>query len=122
MFQILFFIKTVFLTFVVVFLLQIKIGESTLEQKAFHFIQSSRILEPLRETSSHAVTFLRIQSRKVSSLFSTRINESWSASQIPGQRHLGLSLERSRQFLESQAEKQRLKEQELRHSNGELEY
>lgn len=110
MFQILFFVKTLVLTFVLVFFLQIKIGEFTLEEKAHSFIQNSTLLEPLRETTDYAVTFLRLQGRRISGLFKHKIDKQWSASQIPGQRHLGLTLERSKTFLKEQVEKKKASE------------
>ncbi len=62
----LFVIKTLTLTVILVVVLQIEWGENTLEETAMDFVHESRLLEPLREASQGAHLVIKNSWKSVS--------------------------------------------------------
>lgn len=59
MMDFLFFVKTIFLTIAIVLLMQIQIGERSLENHAMSFVQSSMVVAPLNSVARGAAKFIR---------------------------------------------------------------
>lgn len=59
MMDVLFFLKTLALTIVFVLLLQIKIGEKSIETHAHDFVQTSSLVEPLNQAAFGAAQLIR---------------------------------------------------------------
>ena len=54
-----FFVKTFLIGLVAIILMQLKVGESTVETHAISFVQSSAIVEPLRAVADGGAKALR---------------------------------------------------------------
>jgi uncharacterized metal-binding protein len=67
MMDFLFFVKTFFLTVAVVVLMQVNIGEKSLESHAMTFVQSSAIVAPLNGVAKGAAKLARDITQTVSS-------------------------------------------------------
>ena len=55
MINFLFILKTLAITLLIIFIMQIEVGHDTLEDKAMYVLQDSAIVEPLRDVSSGAI-------------------------------------------------------------------
>lgn len=77
MFDFLFFIKTLVMTFVLVAFLQVRVGQDTLEWHATHFIQTSAITEPLRQVAIGGSKLVRDGFNFVSREINARVQGSW---------------------------------------------
>lgn len=105
MFHFIFVAKTLAVTLVLVVLLQIRIGETTLEQKAMFFIHDSPIVEPLREVADGSVRAIRNGFRGFLDQLGQKGKSLWSSEDQPGKRSLGIQIERSQAYLKEQAQK-----------------
>ncbi len=84
--DLLFMIKMVIYTFLIVMVMQIKVGNTTLEEKVIHMTHESKMAHLFQTTAQSAATFAGQQlNRWTGSLNSNFINKH-KASQIPGQR------------------------------------
>ena len=110
----LFFITRIFiLTCIAVVLLQIKVGDKTLEQRSLDWVATSEAGHYLQEVSDGTIKFLyqgwSKLTEKFSDNFSAKLN--WNKENTPGYRHLKFQLERSQEYVKEKA--QRIKESEL---------
>ena len=103
--DLLFFIKTIVLTLVVIMLLQIKVGEHTLEQRATTWARKSAVAASLQEVAHGGVLALRDGWRKFYGLFSGEVKNILKSDEAPGNRSLGISFERSKKYFQEKAEK-----------------
>lgn len=103
--DLLFFLKVIFITALVVVLMQIRIGKNTLEERATLWAQDSIVMEPLNQVAAGGVIFIRETWKKLTSGINTKFTKSLNRDQIPGSRTLGIKLERSKQFLKENAQK-----------------
>src|SRR5690606_34334297 len=67
MMDLMFFIKTLVLTLLVVMLLQIEVGGKSLETQAMSFMHDSQVTRPLNDVASGAAELVRDLAKKISS-------------------------------------------------------
>lgn len=84
--DLLFLLKMTVYTVVIVILMQVKIGPTTLEQKVIEWTHHSQLAGVLQNVASGATTFVGVQYRNLTGHVKSRFVERNSASQIPGQR------------------------------------
>ncbi|MFK8136818.1 MAG: hypothetical protein AB8E15_00530 [Bdellovibrionales bacterium] len=92
-------IKATIITVVLVGLMQIKVGQHTIEQKAYNWIKSSYLVAELNQVSQGAIIAMREVFQGVSGTLSQEVREQFSSSNAPGNRELLPTLKRSGQFL-----------------------
>lgn len=100
-----FLIKTLIGTFVIVVLLQIKVGNSTVEHYVMDWIHNSEMAEPIQEAAHGGVVFIRESWKKLTAGIDTGFSKSLNRDNIPGSRSLGISMERSKAYLREQAQR-----------------
>ncbi len=81
-----FIIKMAIYTFIIVIIMQIKVGTTTLESRVIELTHRSEVGQSLQKVAESAAAVIGIQYRKVASHFKGRYFERNSSSQIPGQR------------------------------------
>lgn len=114
MFNLFFMIKTLILTFVILVIMQVRVGEFTLEQRAMFFVHDSPVVEPLREVAEGSTRAVRNWLRGISQQIGKSGKALWSSEDQPGNRNLGVHIKRSQAFLKEQAEKaKRIAEEEI---------
>jgi len=84
--EVFFVIKTFIITFVFVLILQVKIGEQTLDQRIHTSIQASKLVAPIEETVRGGVLFIEHSYHKVLSLFNTSLKQKINGDHAPGSR------------------------------------
>lgn len=94
------FLQTLFFTLIVIVLLQIKIGESTLEQKTIQWYRTSNLVAPIQEVANGGAKLVRDIVNKVASSLDIQLFEKMKNQ--PGQRDVQFQLERSKRYLEEQ--------------------
>jgi hypothetical protein len=102
--DLIFLLKIMGLTFVVVIILQIKVGEDTLEDRAMRFVAQSSLMAPVQDVADGLVVFLRQNFRDLTSKFKDNIAKPFKKEEAPGNRSLGVQLQRSQAVLQKQAE------------------
>lgn len=108
-----FFLKAVIITFILLSVLQVKVGEETLEEKALTFVHSSSYAKPIQEVSQGAVTFITQIWRKATHSLSSKYMKNFSDKEAAGRRALRFQVERSEKFLKEKA--RQLREAENQH-------
>lgn len=103
--QIFFFMKALVMTLIFVFLLQIRVGQSTIEEHTVHWFQASAFSQPLGEVAQGGVVVIRNLWNRLTSGIQTKFWESTENINKPGMRELKFKLERSRKYLAEKAEK-----------------
>ena len=95
--------KMLIMTTVVVFFMQIQIGKQTLEKHSLAWIRTSPLIGQLQEVADGAVILITKiygeATAKLSSSFRSRIDPN----NQPGNRHLNLKLERSKEYIQKKA-------------------
>lgn len=81
-----FIIKMAIYTFIIVVIMQVKVGSTTLESRVIELTHRSEVGQSLQKVAESAAAFIGIQYRKAASHFKGRYFERNSSSQIPGQR------------------------------------
>lgn len=102
-----FFFKTIIMTAVFVLLLQIKIGDSTLEQRSMIWIQNSIVVDNLRSVASGAVKALSHGFRGVKSVFDTNMSRIFGSENEPAARISKFTFSRSEGALRAQDERRK---------------
>ena len=97
--------KAMFLTVVVVIVLQVKVGDYTLEEKAKIYALNSPMAEPLMEVAKGGAKVITHGWGKLLSLMGNNISDFFNGDRTPGKRSLQLDLDRSKKYLEEAAEK-----------------
>lgn len=101
MFDFLFFIKTLLASLLVVAFLQIKIGETTMEEHATDWIRTSVLTMPLQGVAAGGVQIIRDSTRWVSRQVQTKTKSLFGAKpESPGERVQSLKVERSEKYRE----------------------
>jgi hypothetical protein len=100
-----FLVKVTVVTLFVVLLMQVKIGESTLEERSRAWVATSPMVGVLQEVADGAVLLLAEGYQKVSQTMTDRFSGKVNKEDQPGYRTLKLQVERSRAVLERQVEK-----------------
>ncbi len=102
MFQLISIVKSLVLTLFIVLLLQVKVGDSTLEERAVFWFRSSPLVRPMQRVVDGGVRVLQQSFGRLTGLFD------WSLKgqlrQQPGHRDLNFQLERSRKYIRERAE------------------
>lgn len=98
MFSLISFIRTLAMTLVVVVLLQIKIGEFTLEQRAVDWYRTSSLTQPVQDVANGGAKLVRDILNKVAN--GLKIDLFDKVADRPGRRDLGIRLERSQQYIQ----------------------
>jgi hypothetical protein len=94
--SILFIFKTLIITAVVVVFMQVKWGNNTIENEAYHFLTSSSVIVPIENVADSAVVLVRNTWRKMTGIFNNKFSEKLQSENQPGQRHLQFTIERSK--------------------------
>ena len=81
-----FIIKMAIYTFIIVVIMQVKVGSTTLETKVIELTHRSEVGQSMQKVAESGAEFVAIQYRKLASHFQSRYFERNSSSQIPGQR------------------------------------
>lgn len=106
------------MTLVVIVLLQIKIGDSTLEQRTIQWYRTSDLAAPIQQVANGGARIVRDVLNKVADSVNFQLFE--DVKNRPGSRDLGLKLERSKKFLEQQTKRAAKKiQQELKEEKPE---
>lgn len=103
--NLMFFVRCLFITAVFIILMQVRVGEITLEEKAMSWMSSSLVIEPIQQVADGAVKIIRDSIRKVSSGFKTNFWQSISSEKSPGTRQMEFDLNRSKAYLEEKTRK-----------------
>lgn len=103
--DILFFIKMIVFTVVFILMMQIKIGPTTVEQKALHWIHTTSIMKPVHEVAQGGVIALKSLWNDVVSSIDSNVKKTFNSDNVPGKRSLGIELKRSQAYLKQAAEK-----------------
>ena len=104
-------------TAIVVLLMQIHIGETTIERHAEQFIRQSSILEPIRQISEGGFILMKNAYRKTMIVVDSFVTKQFRAENSPGQRKL-VEIKRSLAF---QKEQERKLEEQSNNSDYESE-
>lgn len=105
--DIFFAIRMLVVTIVIAVLMQIKIGDMTLETHAHSWVQSSSAVESLREIAQGGVRMIRVGYKTVVNLIDAKVGAGFNRDQMAGSRSLSLGLERSAAFEKEQEAKRR---------------
>ena len=112
------FLQPLIMTLVVIVLLQIKIGDSTLEQRTIQWYRTSDLAAPIQQVANGGARIVRDVLNKVADSVNFQLFE--DVKNRPGSRDLGLKLERSKKFLEQQTKRAAKKiQQELKEEKPE---
>ena len=98
--------------------MQIRIGQTTLEEKASTALAQSTLIELLQPTVDGAVLLIRDAWRKVTGGISTPFWKSLGGAK-PGERSLGVDLKRSKEYIEQQTKSAVEKVKQLQNQNQE---
>ncbi|MCB0350723.1 MAG: hypothetical protein KDD38_06035 [Bdellovibrionales bacterium] len=102
-----FFVRVMVITIVVVLLMQIRWGNTTIENHAMNFISSSSVVKPIDDVASGTVRFIRNSWSAFIKGINTNFSNALRRENQPGQRHSGFNLQRSEQYVREQAVKTR---------------
>lgn len=103
--ELFFFVKSLILTVIVVMLMQIEVGDNTVEQKAMMWIESSPIVSPLREAAEGGAKLVRQGWKQVAGAFDKVLSDGFKRENLSGSRDVRFRLERSKKVLEENAKK-----------------
>ena len=110
--ELFFIIKSFVLTILIVILMQVKVGETTIEEKTLMWIESSPVVLPLQEVVEGGVKVARETWKTVFGNLNSKFFNSVKEKNTPGKRDLNLVLERSQEYLRNQADKLKEKAKE----------
>lgn len=96
-----FFIRCLVITVVFVVLLQIRLGESTLEERADSWIHQSSLIGVVNDSAQGGIRLVRDGWRQLTAGWSGKF---WKQ-KAPGSRDIGAQFKRSEKYVEEQAEK-----------------
>ena len=104
-----FVLKMTIMTFIIVIIMQVKFGASTM-----NWVRTSNVVAPLHEVAQGAMVFLRQGFRQLTGSVSSKAGSLLDSENVPGKRHLRFQMDRSEAFLREQAErlKQQVQDQE----------
>lgn len=93
--SILFFLKSMVVTTVVVLLMQIRWGDGTIEDYTMDFLTSSAVVKPIDQTAKGSVIFIRNTWSKITRSLNTNFSNALRSENQPGSRQASLAVRRS---------------------------
>lgn len=105
MLDFMFFVKTLIVTVFIVSLMQIKAGESTIENHAAHWIRTTPLTEPLKSTAEAGAKAVRDSARWLSAQFQKQTRRIFGSERAQGARESTFKLKRSAAYEEEQSAK-----------------
>ncbi|MEQ1665553.1 MAG: hypothetical protein ABL927_09285 [Bdellovibrionales bacterium] len=102
--SIFFVLRALVVTFLLVIVMQVRWGESTIESTAMEFLTSSTVVKPIDETASGIVVFIRNSWSRFTKSINTNFSNAMRSENQPGSRHLGFSFERTSKSAMTKAE------------------
>jgi hypothetical protein len=103
----LFVIRMLVLTVIVVIVMQVKIGDTTIEAQVQSWLSRSPAVETLREVAHSAVKVVSVGYKMAISLIDAKLSASFNREQMAGSRSIDLGLRRSESYEREKAEKER---------------
>lgn len=103
--ELFFFLKCFVMALVFIVLLQIRMGDSTLEDRAMSWVRQSSLVQPLQEVAQGGVTVIREGWKGLANKVGSKFNSTFSSDQFPGARSINLQWERSRAALREQVDR-----------------
>ena len=97
----LFVIRTFIVTVVVLLILQVKVGDFTLEQRSMNWVRSSVVVSHLQEVADGSIVFIERNFKKLKAYVSSRSKEK-AKEEIKAHRTL-INFERSKEYLTEKA-------------------
>jgi len=97
--DIFFFIKMLIFSFILILVLQVKIGEKTLEEKSMDYISQSSVLPVMQGVADGGVKVIGKVWNNTMKIFGGKITGIFNTDNIPGKRTLGIKMERSKKYL-----------------------
>lgn len=91
--------KATIMTIVIVFFMQIKIGQNTIEQNAYQWIKTSYLVSQLNDVSRGAVVAIREAYQGLSNSMTAKVKKTFKDEFQPGERSLIPDMKRSREYL-----------------------
>jgi hypothetical protein len=101
----LFIIKSFFIAILIIFIMQVKWGETTIEEKSMSWIANSPIVAPLQDVATGGAKAIREFWKTVTSKVNAKFFKNDKGIQKAGARDLNFTLKRSEQYLNDQANK-----------------
>ena len=108
--DIFFFIKMIVMSAFFILVMQIRIGQETLEERSMVWLKESSLVVPLQEVADGGVVAL-------SKLWDHVVNNTgdlFNGENLPGKRTLGIKLERSKAYVKDQLDKANAKIAEIK--------
>ena len=102
--DIFFFIKMIVLSGFFILFLQVRIGQNTVEEHAMLWSASAPVLEPVKEVAKGGVIAIKRSWGVALKQLGGKVSGFFSKDHLPGNRTLGVNLERSERFLKEKAE------------------
>lgn len=100
-----FIIRMSIFTILLVLLLQIRIGENTIEEKAHGWIKANPVLPLVQQVAEGAGLVVVDVYNKTFGNIRTSLDRKLNPENQPGSRSIGINLQRSKEFLQKQIEK-----------------
>lgn len=91
--------KTTVMTVVMVFFMQIKVGEFTIEENAYQWVKSNYLVVYLNEVSGGAVVAIREAYQGVTNHMTTKVKKTFKDEFQPGSRSIIPGVKRSENYL-----------------------
>lgn len=98
-------VKATIITVFMVFFMQIKFGDHTIEQNAYHWIKSSYLVAQLNQVSSGAVVAIRETYQSITRNMTSSVKKTFKDEFTPGERSIIPSVSRSESYLKTLKEK-----------------
>lgn len=105
--DIMFFIKAIVVSLVIVMIMQVKIDKVTLEDHASMFIKHSTLMSPLQEVAAAGVKATRSSIKWVSKQVNTHVTGKWNKKKPEQNNYGGVSFQRSESYRREQEKKAR---------------
>lgn len=103
--EIFFIIKSLVLTILIVIFMQVKVGDTTIEEKTLMWIEGSVIILPLQKIVDGGVKAVSETWKLVFGNLNSQFFNSVKQKNLPGKRDLNLVIERSEEYLRDRAKK-----------------
>ncbi|MCB9025633.1 MAG: hypothetical protein H6625_04905 [Bdellovibrionaceae bacterium] len=103
--EIFFILKSFILTILIVIFMQVKVGETTIEEKTLLWIESSTIISPIQKIVDGGVKVVKETWKTAFGNLNSKFFNSVKPKNLPGKRDLNLVIERSEEYLRDRAKK-----------------
>lgn len=111
--DIFFFLKMLVFTVVFILMMQIKIGPTTVEQKALHWIHTTSVMKPVHEVAQGGVIAIKSLWKDIVGSIDSNVKRTFNSDSVPGKRSLGIELKRSQAYLKEAAAKAKEKAKDV---------